>query len=273
MRALSVASPWSPAPVLYLRRTGSTMDEALRLYEAGSPGGTVVVAGYQRAGRGRRAGRVWRARAGRSLLFTVVLDRLPAMPPQRLPVLAGLALALCLERDFGLRTQVKWPNDLVCRGRKLAGVLCEARASAASRPYLVGVGLNCNQLRFPGELAGTATSLARELGRRVALAPLLESILCRLAACLEDRLWKQRLLERLEGLGKPALLRGQGSVGQVLKGIVEGIGEDGALLLRPAGAPAATAVYAGELAMPADGAELNPARGRPGPGPGARSGP
>lgn len=256
--------------MLYLRRVGSTMDEALRLHEAGSPEGTVVVAGYQSAGRGRRTGRSWRARAGRNLLFTLGLRRLPAAAAQRLPLLAGLALALCLEQDFGVRARVKWPNDLVCRGRKLAGVLCEARAAGGGPLYLVGVGLNCNQRRFPGELGRTATSLARELGRPVALAPLLEGILRRLAACLEDQSWKQLLEQRLLGLGELAAVRLEGPGDRLLEGVVEGIAEDGALLLRPRGSVSALPLYAGEIQRAGGEAALSRPSARPGSGPGER---
>jgi BirA family biotin operon repressor/biotin-[acetyl-CoA-carboxylase] ligase len=250
VRALAVGSPWSPAPVLYVRRTGSTMDDALRLWRNGSPGGTVVVAGHQARGRGRRQGRVWQGQAGRNLLFTIALDRLPAIPPQRLPVLAGLAVSLSLEEDFDLRTEVKWPNDLLCQGRKLAGVLCEALAEGQRRLYLVGIGVNCNQLRFGGDLRSTAISLARLLDRPVDLWAVLEGILRRLAACLDDPLWKDKLLARLHGLGYPAvILSPENPASRAQEGVLEGIADDGALLLRPAGGAPVVAVYGGELTL------------------------
>jgi BirA family biotin operon repressor/biotin-[acetyl-CoA-carboxylase] ligase len=243
------------------------MDEAVRLCRQGSPAGTVVVAGHQDRGRGRRRGRVWQSPEGRNLLFTIALDRLPDIPPQRLPVLAGLAVCLSLEDGFQLHTEVKWPNDVLCQGRKLAGVLCEALAEGQRRLYLVGVGVNCNQLRFGRELASTATSLARVLGRPVDLWGLLERILRRLAACLDDPQWKSRLLARLHGLGQQAVLvRPEDPAAKVLEGVVEGIAEDGALLLRRAGEGPLLTAYSGELTLtPATGQKPGPGAGRPDP--------
>lgn len=267
MRPLPVANPWAGAPVLYRRRTATTMHDALRLYRRGSPGGTVVAAGRQGRGRGRLEGRRWEAQAGRSLLFTIALDSLPPMPPQRLPVLAGLAVAAGVEEQLGLRLQVKWPNDVVHEGRKLAGVLCEsvaARRPGRERVYLVGIGVNCNQLGFRGELARTAASLALlRGGSPVERWPLLECILRRLAESLEDPRWRQRLVQRLAGLGQTAALLRCGPTGEadgagavVLEGTVEGVADDGALLLRPAGASAPVPVYSGELRLSLSAAPL-----------------
>jgi BirA family biotin operon repressor/biotin-[acetyl-CoA-carboxylase] ligase len=247
-----VANPWS-APVLYLESTLSTMDDAQRLEEQGYPSGTVVVAGFQERGRGRHPERVWTAEPGKNLLFTLLLSLPDDFPPQRLPLLAGLALALTVEERFGLSCQVKWPNDLLHEGRKLAGVLCLARSRAQGSASLhprgtarafVGVGLNCNQRSFAPELSGKACSLAGLLGREVALPELLAGVLAALKAALRDGDWRARLQRRLYGVGREARL-GQDDGGPALSGRLRGVAEDGALLLESAGAirPA----YSGEL--------------------------
>jgi BirA family biotin operon repressor/biotin-[acetyl-CoA-carboxylase] ligase len=213
----------------------------------------VVVAGYQERGRGRQPQRAWTAEPGKNLLFTVLLDLDPGFPPQRLPLLAGLALARAVEGRFGVSCQVKWPNDLLCGGRKLAGVLClarlrtagpgAARAGSAARA-LVGVGVNCNQLDFPPELAGRACSLAGLLGREVALPGLLADILSALHAALGDRDWRAGLQRRLYGVGREAAVSPEGG-GAPLAGKVLGVAEDGALLLDTGGE--IRPIYSGEL--------------------------
>jgi BirA family biotin operon repressor/biotin-[acetyl-CoA-carboxylase] ligase len=236
-----VANPWA-APVLYLESTLSTMEDAQRLEEQGYPSGTVVVAGFQERGRGRRPERVWTAEPGKNLLFTLLLSLPVDLPPQRLPLLAGLALALTVERRFGLSCRVKWPNDLLHEGRKLAGVLCLARSrpGGPARAF-VGVGLNCNQRSFAPELS--ACSLAGLLGREVALPQLLAEVLAALKAALQDGDWRVRLQDRLYGVGRRARLAQEG--GGELAGRLRGVAEDGALLLETAGV--AHPVYSGEL--------------------------
>ena len=239
-----MTSPWG-APVLYLERTVSTMEDALRLREQGYPSGTVVAAGFQERGRRRFPERVWDAEPGRNLLFTLQLDLPPGLPVQCLPVLAGLALSLTVEERFGLATRVKWPNDLLHDGRKLAGVLCEAHSRPPGPLFvLVGVGLNCNQRSFPW--AGRACSLAGLLGREVELPALLEAVLGTLAAVLRDPAWQPKLESRLYGVGRAAFVRPVGE-GEVLRGVVQGVAGDGALLLRVDGSP--RAVYSGELSV------------------------
>ncbi len=244
-------NPWS-APVFYKESTLSTMEDARLLDQQGCPGGTVVVAGYQERGRGRHPLRSWAAEPGKNLLFTVLLDLDPAFPPQRLPLLAGLALARTVEERFAVACQVKWPNDLLCGGRKLAGVLCLARlraesqgsASARTARALVGVGLNCNQLDFPPELSGKACSLARLLGREVGLPALLADILSALHEALGDEEWRSALQRRLYGVGRQATVRPEGG-GAPPAGRLLGVAEDGALLLDCGGE--IRPVYSGEL--------------------------
>ncbi|HET7226104.1 MAG TPA: biotin--[acetyl-CoA-carboxylase] ligase [Candidatus Eisenbacteria bacterium] len=143
---------------------GSTNDVAWEALAAGAPEGVAVTADVQSAGRGR-LGRAWHTAPGLGLAFSVALrqgcDRRTA---GTLPLVAGLALARALER-CGAHPDLKWPNDLLLGGRKLAGILCESRRLPRGvDAVVIGVGVNVAQREadFPPALRATATSLARE---------------------------------------------------------------------------------------------------------------
>lgn len=219
--SLRIPTPWKDAPVYLRESTVSTMDDALALARAGCPTGTTVAAGFQERGRGRGPHSRWISAPWESLLATVVLLRSDAsFPPTQISLRAGLAVSLALEDAAGVMTRIKWPNDLLWEGRKLAGILCEAR----DRWILVGIGVNCMQQSFPGEIADGACSLRAAAGRDIAPLTLLPVVLARLKECLADEGWQGKVLERL------AFRDTAGRAGG-LDGIVRGLDEDGALLL------------------------------------------
>lgn len=152
----------------------------------GAPHGTLVTAGAQSAGRGRQ-GRTWRAPAGRALLCSVVIRD----PPRLLPLAAGVAVASVA----GSQARVKWPNDVLIDGGKVAGILVEGRPQ--ERWAVLGIGLNValRETDFPPELRGRARTLGLE---PEALEPTLE----RLLVALED--WtaaaEGRVLEAVRAL-------------------------------------------------------------------------
>jgi BirA family transcriptional regulator, biotin operon repressor / biotin---[acetyl-CoA-carboxylase] ligase len=158
-------------PRLHLRTTSSTNDRARALAEAGAPHGTLVTAGEQLAGRGRQ-GRTWSAPAGSALLASLVLrgERF-----ELLPLAAGLAVA----RVAGPDALIKWPNDVLVGGRKVAGILAEGRPH--EHWAVLGIGLNV-AVRIedlPAELHATAGTLG--------LAPAdVEATLEQLLAALEE---------------------------------------------------------------------------------------
>ena len=142
----------------------STNDLAWDALASGAPDGTVVVADAQSRGRGRD-GRAWHMTPGKGLALSMVLhlgcDRRQS---GTLPLVAGLALARALE-GLGVTATLKWPNDLLVDGRKLAGILCESRRlPAGTDAVVIGVGVNVTQQQadLPAELTGLATSLAME---------------------------------------------------------------------------------------------------------------
>jgi BirA family biotin operon repressor/biotin-[acetyl-CoA-carboxylase] ligase len=152
-----------------------------RLAAEGAPEGTVVLADDQTAGRGQH-GRPWVSWPGQALLASCLLR--PDFPPARWPVLAlaaGLAVAEALEEAAGVGPRLKWPNDVLLDGRKVAGVLAEGVAGA--RPAVV-IGVGVNVARPPGgwppALAGRAVAL-EEAGAPVPAGTLLRGVLRRLA--------------------------------------------------------------------------------------------
>jgi BirA family transcriptional regulator, biotin operon repressor / biotin---[acetyl-CoA-carboxylase] ligase len=164
--------------VYHFFKTDSTNRVAMELGYADEPEGAVVLAEEQTAGRGR-AGRSWHSERGAGLYVTVLLR--PKLSPVQAPLLtmlAGLSAHTAVLAQTGLSAELKWPNDLLVHGKKLGGILTEMHAEPnAVRFVIVGIGINVNQEKFPGELAGTATSLRRETGRAQSRLELLVKLL------------------------------------------------------------------------------------------------
>jgi BirA family biotin operon repressor/biotin-[acetyl-CoA-carboxylase] ligase len=145
-------------PHRHYARTDSTNTRARELAAAGAPHGTVVTADEQTEGRGRQ-GRSWTAPAGKALLYSAVVRPLQERH-MALPLAVPLAVCEAAERlQPGLRCGLKWPNDVLVAGRKLAGVLIEARPQDGWAVVGVGLNLAIAPEEFPPELRDTATSL------------------------------------------------------------------------------------------------------------------
>lgn len=224
--------------------TGSTMDDAKALARDAPRG--CVTARSQSAGRGRLPGRAWVADAGHSLLATYWFPR-DEFGGAPLPLLAGIATARSLGAwsagsgaAFRNPLALKWPNDLVCGGRKLAGILCEGSADTV----YAGIGVNCSQVEFRGEFRTPPSSALIEAG--AAPDPLLLAALIALAfeGLSGGRNWKGVYEGLMDGIGSPSRFSpGIGSTG--VDGVIRGVGEDGAILLETAGG--VEAYHSGEL--------------------------
>jgi BirA family biotin operon repressor/biotin-[acetyl-CoA-carboxylase] ligase len=145
-------------PHRHFRQVGSTNTVAREMAEAGAPNGTVVTADEQTAGRGRQ-GRTWTAAPGSALLFSAIVRPLAKRHPL-LPL--AVPLAVCETAELlrpGVECKVKWPNDVHLDGRKLAGILIEARPQEEWAVLGIGLNLTIAEDEFPEELRDTATSL------------------------------------------------------------------------------------------------------------------
>jgi BirA family biotin operon repressor/biotin-[acetyl-CoA-carboxylase] ligase len=218
--------------------TTSTNDVAARLARGGAAEGAVVFAESQTNGRGRM-GRAWISPAGKGLWFTVLLR--PAFAPQgttQLTVAAATALSRAITLQTGVTPEIKWPNDILIRGRKVAGILTEMRAELDQvQEVLLGIGMDVNLETgdFPAPLRRTATSLRIETGQKVSRSELAVAILRELdrdyQAVAEGRFGRlaEQWEERCTTLGRLVAIR-FGT--RVIRGRAESLDDDGALLVR-----------------------------------------
>lgn len=220
------------------QETTSTNDVIEKLAHDGVKEGAVVFAESQTRGRGR-LGRKWMSPSKRGLWFSVLLR--PDLRPQeatRLTVASATALRRAIKSQTGLEPEIKWPNDILVHGRKVAGILTELSAELDQVKYVVlgiGVDVNLSPGDYPAELRKLATSLKAELGQTVSRAELAVVILRELDrdyarigsaqfAALADE-WE----EHCATLGQRVVIR----LGdRQLRGRAEALGEDGELLLR-----------------------------------------
>jgi BirA family transcriptional regulator, biotin operon repressor / biotin---[acetyl-CoA-carboxylase] ligase len=220
------------------QETSSTNDVIERLARDGVREGVVVFAESQSKGRGR-LGRRWLSPSRRGLWFSLLLR--PPLRPQaatRLTVAAATALVRAIRGQTGLTPEIKWPNDILLRGRKVAGVLTELSAELDHIKYVIlglGVDVNLDATDFPAELRKVATSLKIETGAEIHRADLAAAILREL-----DRDYDRICRSEFEALADE-WEQHCGTIGRrvriqvgsrVLQGEAEALDEDGALLLR-----------------------------------------
>jgi BirA family biotin operon repressor/biotin-[acetyl-CoA-carboxylase] ligase len=216
-------------PRVHLRATGSTNERARELAAAGAPHGTLVTTDLQTAGRGRQ-GRSWTAPPGSALLLSLVLREADAL----LPLRAGLAVA-----DLaGPAARVKWPNDVLLDGRKVAGILVEARPQEGWAVLGIGVNVALDVRDLPAELRERAGTLGRPPRER-------EDALKELLAALEERLGEPAAAALAALRGRDALLDAPVAWAGG-DGVGAGIDGEGALLVRRADGSIA-ALAAGEV--------------------------
>jgi BirA family biotin operon repressor/biotin-[acetyl-CoA-carboxylase] ligase len=247
----ALASAHVGHPLRFCRTVGSTMDEARRLAEAGAPEGALVVADKQTAGRGRLQ-RAWWAPQGTSLLTTLVLR--PDLAPrqaQRLTMICSLAICDAIEQLHGIDAAIKWPNDVLIRGKKVCGILTELGLLGSQLEYaLVGMGINVNvDLDAAPPLMAPATSLLAEIGRPVSrldlLVVLLSGIERRYRALRAGGSFHEEWSARLATIGEHVRVT---SGEEQWYGLAAGVDEDGALLIRSADG-ALQRVLAGDVTL------------------------
>jgi BirA family transcriptional regulator, biotin operon repressor / biotin---[acetyl-CoA-carboxylase] ligase len=183
--------------------------------------GALVVADHQTAGRGR-LGRSWEAPAGTALLFSLLLKPPADRRVPELSLVAGVAVADALERTLELSVQIKWPNDVMLRRRKIAGCLAEAREGAV----VLGIGVNVGQTadELPEGAGSIRTLTGRSADREELLSTLLDDLGRRYAA------WRDGGLDAVyNGLGPRDFLRGRQVTVNGTSGVVTMIDRDGRL--------------------------------------------
>lgn len=225
--------------VVVLDEVGSTNDEAVRLAEQGAALPLAVRARVQVSGRGR-GGRGWASPAGGVWLSAI--GAWEGVVPGSVALRAALAAWDAVAPEVGRaaeRLRVKWPNDLLLDGRKIAGVLCERRGLEDGRAALVvGVGINANieASALPTGVRLPATSLLAALGRAVdadGIEARLVQGLARVLASAEHRLGEQelaRLVDRLAYLERGVVVHQLD--GSVVRGTLEGLAPDGRAAVR-----------------------------------------
>jgi BirA family biotin operon repressor/biotin-[acetyl-CoA-carboxylase] ligase len=224
------AFPGKEGRIYYFPELPSTMDAARDLARNGCPHLTVVIAGTQTRGRGRLK-RTWHSPEG-GLYFTLVLrPNIPLMQSFLINFTASLVLAETLSTEFEIEARLKWPNDILIKGKKVAGILSEVQGEAESLAYInIGLGINVNNDISP--VKDTAISISSLMGKIVPRQKLLSSYL----DSLEKRLDHGRLETALDEwkalsatLNKPVRVE---TLQETLKGFAEDIDEDGSLILR-----------------------------------------
>jgi BirA family biotin operon repressor/biotin-[acetyl-CoA-carboxylase] ligase len=241
-----VLSPLVPGTIFddqihHYYKIGSTNTVAMEAASAGAPEGSVFLAERQTAGKGRGAHN-WHSAESAGIYCSVVLR--PALPPSEALILslaAGLAVQASI-RAIGPRVTVdlKWPNDLLVNGKKVAGILTEMNSEATRVRYIVvGIGINVNQAAFPPELQRIATSLRLETGRewsRVELcAALLKSLNREYRNLLKEPGAHESILRRFQE--QSSSVRGcqvQVEENGGFEGITEGLDQRGFLQVRMA---------------------------------------
>lgn len=226
-----------PFRLHWFARLRSSSDQAARLRRAGrlfAP--AVVLCGRQTAGRGRGSNSWWSGTHGGILTATFALAVHERLPPQQLPLIAGLALrAAAAELTGQPNIQLKWPNDLVLGGKKLAGLLCER----VSNVDLVGVGLNVNldPSRAPAALRSSITSLQQIGGKRYDMTEVLLAVTSHLRVMVRRRIQQPFSVFVGEYTPHDALAGKRVSVSggtdqPILTGLCQGLDSVGRLLIR-----------------------------------------
>jgi BirA family transcriptional regulator, biotin operon repressor / biotin---[acetyl-CoA-carboxylase] ligase len=225
--------------VLVFAETDSTNNRAMQLGGHGADGGVAIFAERQTAGRGR-FGRHWDSASHLGIWCSLLLrPPMPASDWSRLTTWAAVAIAAAIENSLGLRADIKWPNDIQVRGRKVAGILIETGIDRNEQPFAVlGFGVNANHetYDFPPDLAQTAGSLRQSLGEMIDRTDLAVAIFHQLNARL--RALEHAFHELIAEASDRSILLGHriqlAAGASTIEGVVEELDEVGQLVVREA---------------------------------------
>lgn len=224
--------------ITYIQEVTSTQDKARDLAMKGAAEGTTVIAETQLSGRGR-LGRQWLSPRGTGVYLSIVLrPNLKASDALQIPLVAGVAASQAIEKVTSLRPSIKWPNDILLGGKKVAGILAEMSAEIDRLHYIViGIGINVNSLgsQLPEEIQMIATSLSEAKGQRISRIKVVQQFLEDLELLYEEfkihgfqsirALWKA--YDCTVGSSVTVSMGEEETQGEILD-----IDDDGALILR-----------------------------------------
>ncbi|MCM3236796.1 biotin--[acetyl-CoA-carboxylase] ligase [Heyndrickxia oleronia] len=224
--------------IQYLDTIDSTQKVAHQLAQEGCPEGTIVVAEEQTNGRGRLT-RQWHSPKFTGIWMSIVLR--PKLPPFKAPqftLITAVAVVQAIEQLCDLQPEIKWPNDILIKGKKVTGILTELQADSDKiHSIIIGIGINVNQTRedFPEELHSVATSIAIENGGKLSRSILIQQILANLEKYYQiyleigfaplKLLWESYAIS----IGKDIIAR---TVNEVIAGKAIGISDEGVLKIQ-----------------------------------------
>lgn len=171
----------------YRNEMESTNEEAKKLASKGCDDGLLVICNNQTKGKGR-LGRSWQAEKNKGIYMSMVLY--PPILPMDIPeitLVTGIAVMRGVKSATGLETKIKWPNDIIVGGKKLAGILCEMSAEMEKVNYVViGIGINANNEKFSDEISEKATSVYIETGKKFRRCDIINSFLKEFKKCYNE---------------------------------------------------------------------------------------
>ena len=246
-----IHTKWAGKTVHFARKTDSTNLWIKRLAKEGAPEGTLALAEFQSAGRGR-LGRSWEVPEGTSVMMSILLR--PKFEPQYAPTLTlvmGMAVAKAVKK-LGFDVSIKWPNDVVVSHKKICGILTEMGVRDGKIDYaVIGVGINVNIREFPEEMADKATSLYLESGREFDRSQLpglvmeaFEEYYEKFAATCDLRGLKEEYESILANYNQPVRVLAK----EPYEGVARGITDGGELLVEKTDGTI-VAVSAGEVSV------------------------
>ena len=248
----AVHTKWAGKTVHFAKETDSTNVWIKKLEKDGAEHGTLAVAEFQTAGRGRFT-RAWEAEEGTSVMMTLLLR--PSFSPEYAPMLTlvmGLSVAQAVQK-LGFSPEIKWPNDVVISKKKICGILTEMGLNGSKIRYVgIGTGINVNIPEFPPELSDKATSLFLESGKRTDRNQVVALVMEAFEKNYEIfekthdlSFLKKEYEERLANYGQPVRILDKNNP---CEGVCKGINNNGELLVRLSDGTE-TEVSAGEVSV------------------------
>ena len=227
---------WAASEIRVFDSVDSSNSEAKRAAENGAAHGLLIIGEQQTAGRGRR-GNAWDSQKGEGIFMTLLLK--PDLEPgnaSMLTLVMGMAVRAALKTVAGLDAWIKWPNDIVCDGKKICGILTEMSAQIDYINHIViGVGINVLNREFPKEVRHVAASIYQQTGRQIRRAPLIAEIMNRFEEYYARYLKTQNLSELKEEYNAHLINRGRRvrvcDIKEDFTGTAWGINERGELLV------------------------------------------